>query len=238
MNKLYDENITLLDPEHKYLLATDPSIKFKSVTQIIGEYFEPFDKFAVANKLVTTYPKYMGMNVDELIVQWDATADQGTKVHKEIEIYINAGKPSTEIKAAKGIEWIRPYQDNPDKDIYSEVIIYNKTLKIAGSIDIVIYDKSSNSYEIIDWKTSKEIETTSFKGKTGTHSITSHLIDCRFVHYSLQLSFYRYIMEKYYGLNIDNHSIAHLNEEQCAIYKGEYYRDEVKKIILDQQSIK
>jgi len=91
----------------------------------------------------------------------------------------------------------------------------------------------NNYYEIIDWKTSKSIDKTSFGGKMGTHSITNHLMDCKFVHYSMQLSFYRYLLEKYYDLKIQNQLIAHLKGNSCSMYSANYYQKEVIKIIND-----
>ena len=234
MNTLLDAGISLLESEHKYFLDEDPSIEFKSVTQIVENYFEPFDKVFTAQKLVTTSPKYFGMDPDELIKQWDATAHYGTKVHKEIESYIVEKKTPDDIKAEKGVQWIKKYLDDPDKEVYPEVIVFNKGLKIAGSIDIIIFDKLLNQYEIVDWKTSKQIDMTSYNNKMGTHQITQHLMDCRYVHYSLQLSFYRYLIEEYYNLNVSNHSIAHLTDQECSIIKGNYYKEEVVKIIADQ----
>ena len=199
MNTLLDAGISLLESEHKYFLDEDPSIEFKSVTQIVENYFEPFDKVFTAQKLVTTSPKYFGMDPDELIKQWDATAHYGTKVHKEIESYIVEKKTPDDIKAEKGVQWIKKYLDDPDKEVYPEVIVFNKGLKIAGSIDIIIFDKLLNQYEIVDWKTSKQIDMTS-----------------------------------YYNLDVSNHSIAHLTDQECSIIKGDYYKEEIIKIIADQ----
>ena len=121
-------------------------------------------------------------------------------------------------------------------EIHSEVRIYSKELKIAGTIDILAHDKRTDMYEIIDWKTGKSISTTSFNGKMGTHPITSHLMDCKFVHYSMQLSLYRYLLEEYYGLNISNQLIAHLNENTCVAHVGDYYKKEVLDIIQAQKN--
>ena len=40
---------------------------------------------------------------------------------------------------------------------------------------------------------------------------TSTLMDCNFIHYSLQLSLYRYILENYYSLKVNNLTLLHLN---------------------------
>ncbi|PCJ46103.1 MAG: hypothetical protein COA72_08995 [Candidatus Neomarinimicrobiota bacterium] len=236
MRNIIDENITLEEPGHKYVLETDPSIEFQSVTELIGNYFEPFDKHAIAEKLVATNPKYMDTTAEALIAKWDAARDHGTKVHSEIELYLNKSIVPDEPKARDAIEWLKKYQMKSEIDIYTEIKVYSKELKIAGSIDILAHDKRTDLYEIVDWKTSKSIDTVSFKGKTGSHPITQHLMDCKFVTYSMQLSFYRYLLETYYGIKIRNQLIGHLDGEQCKSYVGDYYKNEIVEIIHDQQN--
>jgi len=236
MRNIIDENITLEEPGHKYVLKTDPSIDFYSVTQVIGNYFEPFDKQAIAEKLVSTNPKYMDTTAEALIAKWDAARDHGIKVHSEIELCLNQIIMPDEGRVRDAIEWMEKYRMKSEIDIYAEIKVYSKELKIAGSIDVLAHDRRTDMYEIIDWKTSKSIDTTSFNGKMGTHPITSHLMDCKFVHYSMQLSFYRYLLEQYYGIIINNQLIAHLDGEKCNGYIGRYYKKEVMDIIQDQKN--
>ena len=236
MQNIFDQTISLEEPGHRYNLKEESDFKFNSVTTVIGNYFEPFKKHEIANKLVITSPKYMGMNPSDLIANWDAARDYGTKVHNEIELFLNKDIKPEEIESFAGIEWLKKYEKNPEIKIYPEVIVYSKELKIAGSIDILIHNQSNNYYEIIDWKTSKSIDKSSFGGKMGTHSITNHLMDCKYVHYSIQLSFYRYLLEKYYGLKIQNQLIAHLKGNSCTMHTANYYQKEVLNIISDHNN--
>jgi len=238
MNSILDKTISLIEPGHKYVLETNPSLKFRSVTEIVGDYFEPFDKHAIANNLVSNNRKYMHLQAEDLIADWDAARNFGTKIHKEIEEFLNNDKYPDEVKSVYAVEWLKKYQMKSDIEIFSEIKVYSTELNIAGSIDILAHDKKSDTYEVIDWKTSKKIETKSFNNKMGTHPITKNLYDCKFVHNSLQLSFYRYILEKYYGLNITNQLIAHLNDDECTGYVGRYYQKEVIDIIADQKNNK
>ena len=231
MQNIIDQKISLEEPGHRYVLEEEPNFEFKSVTTVIGNYFEPFIKNDVANRLVTTSPKYMGMDPSDLIANWDAARDYGTKVHNEIELYLNEGNKPDSIESFAAIEWLKQYEMNSNIKIYPEVIVYSKQLKIAGSIDILLYDQSTEHYEIIDWKTSKSIDKTSYGGKMGIHPITSHLMDCKYVHYSIQLSFYRYLLEEYYGLKIKNQLIAHLSGNSCTMHTAKYYQKEVVNIM-------
>ena len=40
---------------------------------------------------------------------------------------------------------------------YSEVKIFSKELKIAGTIDVLAHDTTNNTFIIVDWKTSNQL---------------------------------------------------------------------------------
>ena len=108
--------------------------------------------------------------------------------------------------------------------------IYLTNSKLAFINDI-IYDKDKDRYAIGDWKTNKRIYTKSFNNQLGTAKATSHLMDCNFIHYSLQLSMYKYILTKYYGLNIDKLFIIHLAELAYNKYDCDYLENEITDML-------
>ena len=236
MNDLFNDNIILLEPEHKYQLKSDLDFEFKSVTELASIYFEPFNEVAIASKLVAEHRRYAGMEVQELISKWHNARDYGTKVHEQIELYLNNDSIPDTAEASVAIDWLKKYQMKSDIKIHTEVRVYSKELKLAGSIDILAYDKNTDMYEILDWKTSKSIEQTSFNGKMGRHPITSHLMDCNYIHYSMQLSFYRYLLEEYYGITVNNQLIVHLKKNECVPHVADYYKQEVINILEHQKN--
>tara|TARA_B100000902_G_scaffold5552_1_gene7230 strand:- start:1044 stop:1772 length:729 start_codon:yes stop_codon:yes gene_type:complete len=235
MEKFLKKDIELMEPEHKYILKSDPNLNFTSVTSITSQYFAPFEKEAIAKRLVETNMKYMGMTSEELIATWDEARDFGTLVHNNIESYINKEtyKDISEVKHA--IKWMNKFKNLSEFIFYPEVIVYSKELEIAGSIDVLAKDTKSNTYIIIDWKTSKSISKSSYGGKKGTHPITSHLMDCKYVHYSMQLSLYRYLIEEFYDIKISNLLIAHLNGSECKPIVADYYQKEVTDMINEHR---
>ena len=119
--------------------------------------------------------------------------------------------------------------------------ILDKDLSFKGFIDAVIKVPktrgSGYTYWIIDWKTSKKIETSSYAQKMGTHSSTRHVMDCNFYHYSLQLSLYRYILEEFYGLKIRNQLIAHLKDDTVNAIITPYMRDEIVEMLKYREEL-
>ena len=146
--------------------------------------------------------KYADRTVESLLKEWDDSANYGTKVHDEIENWIKNRAEPKDLKSINGKNWLQKYQTKSGIEFLSEVIIYSKELKLAGSIDLLLHDKKTDEYTIIDWKTSRKIDTSAFRHKTGNHEATRDLEDCNFNHYSLQLSLYRYILENYYNYNL------------------------------------
>ena len=222
-----DKSIFLDEEKHKYIYKNDKNIKFTSVTECISEYFEKFDQNKIALKLVSSHPKYMDMEVDELIKEWNLAAQNGTDIHKEIENYIINNQEPKMQKSIIAIQWLNKHLMNSKYELFSEVIVYSKEFKIAGTVDLLLYDKINEVYTILDWKTNKKITTKSFNGKTGIKPETYDLPDCKFSHYSLQLSLYRYLLEKQFNLKMKKLIIAHITDDGVKGYVAPYLKNHI-----------
>ena len=228
---LLNDKISLNEENHKYTLKGKEHLHFTSVTECVSDFFEPFNKEEIAKKLVTTHANYKHYTQEELIKEWNATGTYGTLVHNQIEQYIVSNKKPEDKKALAAIDWLGRYLLKSDFDIFSEVIIYCERLQIAGTIDLLAYDKINNHYHILDWKTNKKLPTKSFKGKTGNKPETINLLDCKFNHYSLQLSLYRYLLEKNYGINVMDQTIVHLGDDGVHGYISPYLINNIHAIL-------
>ena len=227
MNNLFDKNITLNRDAHIYTLATNPDIEFISVTTFVSQFFAKFEAEKIATRLVKSSPKYMGMTVQEVLQLWRDAADHGTLVHEQIENFILNQTPLTEPKAIHGVNWLKNFLMKSSFDVYSEVIIYSEELQLCGTIDLLLFDKNSNEYIIMDWKTSKAIGTKAFGNKKGVLPASENIQDTKFNHYALQLSLYRYLLEQYYGFNVSSHYIVHLKDEECTGIISDYKKNEI-----------
>jgi len=231
MNKLFDKNITLDREAHIYNLATNPDLEFISATTFIDRFFEKFDSKSIAEKLVTSSPKYMDMTVEEVLQSWKNSGLHGTQVHDELEKYYNkdiAYNQLSDKKAINGVDWLSGYTMTSQYIIYPEIIIYSKELKISGTVDLLLFNKETKEYTVMDWKTSKNIPTKAYGNKRGILSESSNIDDSKFNRYSLQLSLYRYLLEKYYGLKISKYLyILHLEENKCNPIIANYMKNDI-----------
>ena len=223
-------NLISLDEEsHTYTLAGSNEA-FTSVTQFISNFFEPFNEYEIAKKL-TKHPKYKGQNIEDILLDWEQRRNRGTVVHKQIEDFIINMKnkqetsidESLDVKSKKGIQFLQEfYYQQPDKKnthlIFPEVKIISEKLKLAGTIDLLIYNKNKNQISLLDWKTNKEIKTSENAyryGKEGTPA--EKIYDCSFERYSLQLSMYKYLLEKFYQISVNGLYIIHLKETEFKV---------------------
>lgn len=113
----------------------------------------------------------------------------GTYVHEDCTIDIDKELKFFNNFIAKTI--IQPYR--------SEWRIFDKSLKIAGTIDM-ISKNNDGTYDIYDWKRSSRL----YKDNPFQHGLGQlhHLEDTPRNHYYLQQNLYRYILEHQYGLKI------------------------------------
>ena len=110
-------------------------------------------------------------------------------------------------------------------------MIYSEELKLAGTIDLIVYNEEKNHISLIDWKTNKRINKSSFNNQKGTKFPLNNMDDCNFTHYNLQLSMYQYILEKYYNVNVNGLFLVHLNEQD---YNYKNYMCYYKKNMIIQ----
>jgi len=199
--------------DHSYKsIDSDENINWISVTTLISKFKNPFNAEKVAKKVSKKKnSKWYGIEPKKIQEIWNNESIRamtlGTFYHDQREQDI-CGLSSIEregftipVFAPKGEEdgiKIAPHQ-KLDPGVYPEHMVYLKSAAICGQADLVeIVDGKVN---IIDYKTNKEIKTKSFKnweGKSERMSAPlSHLDDCNFNHYALQLSIYMYIIIKH-----------------------------------------
>jgi hypothetical protein len=217
-----DERITFDEETHKYTI--DGSRYDISCTGFVHSFFGHFDPDDVIKKMMrspnwkpggTSYEKYKGLTAQGIKDLWDSSGSEsseaGTRMHLDIEHYYNAAPignlAGDNYEANPGAEWdyfMRyerkwrlPYGFVPYR---TEWLVFNEEIRLAGSIDMV-YAKPDGTYAIYDWKRTKEIKMEN-RYQKGLGPL-AHLDDCNYWHYSLQLNNYRRLLEKFYGMVVN-----------------------------------
>jgi hypothetical protein len=236
-----DANIQFFEEGHRYVILTEPDVKYTSVTTWNHQHFPKFDADVIIAKMMNGLGwkkghKYWGQTPEQIKALWDtnknAVSGAGTDLHYEIECFNNNNdlapgytnkelydkymKDNGDILASKPIEWqyfINFIKDTPDLKPYrTEWIIYNDDVKISGSIDMV-YENQDGTISIYDWKRCKNITSANNFNKFAIHPLICHLPDTNFWHYSLQLNTYKVILEEKYGKKVRDLFLVRLHPD-------------------------
>lgn len=220
-NRSFPEtDIYLKEPEHIYLSRKHPQLRLKSATTFIKRFFPPFNAKEKARELAQrTSGKYAPYKTTkEVMDAWDQKAQLGTFVHNALENYVKNGDVNYHSMVLSGIMWLNMVLGYQRYTCYTEQIIGVPQLHLAGTIDLLVYDKKTNSYIIADWKTNESIYKFGFNGSKGNHWATVIKPDCNFTHYSLQLSLYAWILRKFYNMNVRGLYLIHLRPSNTPKY--------------------
>ena len=218
------------DNNHFYL----GSQKLIGTTRIISNFFPTFD----ADYWAGIKAPLMGKTPQQLLDEWDKkgkeSSEAGTKLHQRIDDYYHHKEVQTGDKDYTLFkQFADAYQLNPYRN---EWAIYDEDSSIVGVVDMLDY--SNGEYILYDWKRSEKVI-------EGGQPITKNKFDefglkpienvpnTDYWHYALQLSFYRYILEKNYGIRIKESRLVvlHPSLNLPVVLTTPYMIDEVNKII-------
>ena len=197
--------------DHSYKSIDAEGIDWVSVTSLLSNFKKPFDAEKIAASVTKkSRSKWFGIPPEKILELWKAEADRattlGTFYHNQREADL-CSLSSIELEGIP-IPVYKPLEEGALKKapeqkltdgIYPEHMVYLKSAGICGQSDLV--EVVNSKVNIIDYKTNKEIKKESFKNWEGIsdkmqHPV-SHLDDCNFNHYALQLSIYMYIILKH-----------------------------------------
>jgi ATP-dependent exoDNAse (exonuclease V) beta subunit len=243
-------NVKYYDEPHEYYINGNKMPL--SATKLISNLKKPFDKNYWAKRKADE----RGITKEEILKEWEYTArvstEKGTAFHNYVENYLSNRifpYPESKIKSIDIFDGKDPVKEKFDVlikmfdsfykkingiliPIKSEFVIGDEELQIAGMVDQIFYNKTSKQLEIWDWKTNKEISMSN-KWKQKFLAPCSHLDECEFNSYSLQLSIYRVLLEKHTGLEFGNSYLAWFFEgnEEVKYIKVADLRSEAKTLL-------
>jgi hypothetical protein len=201
-------NVKFIEEGHVYK-SLDDKLTYTSVTTLINKFKPKFDK-SIAYKLTTNKKsKWYGIPPLEIQKIWEneglrSTTD-GTLFHnaEEEELLKNkfwradASDVLIPVIATPMVHGVK-YSQNQilTNGLYPEFIVYILSKLVAGQVDkLFVVD---GYVYIDDYKTNKEIKLEGYRSWDGTVDkllgIMSHLDNCEFNIYALQLSIYMYII--------------------------------------------
>lgn len=185
-----------------------------SVTRFIEEYCNEFDADAIAERVATRD----GKSVQEVLNEWKTknqiACEKGHLGHEYAQSLWNGTNTLEEIKNSSEavkilLEPILRQADNFYNDykdrlehLYDEYIIGSEHYNIASAIDHIFINKLTGGLVLVDYKTNSDIHKSEKYAKKMKVPLT-HLKDFTLNHYYIQLSIYKYLVEKYTNLKFE-----------------------------------
>jgi len=181
---------------------------YTPVSSVISHYKAKFD----SDKWSLIKARERGISQEEILEEWalnsKKSTDKGTTMHKAVEDFFRHRLESEYVAEYLPIflKW-----RTSGMVFIPEQLLFSKKYRVAGTPDMVIFDPKTDTYSILDWKTNKEIKMSNrYQKMTG---VCSHLDDCNYNHYFLQLNLYASLLDK----PINKLSIIHLADKLTII---------------------
>ena len=247
----YFKDIQFHEEEHFYTLK---DYRFGiSTTSLIEQYGQKFD----SDKISQMVANKRGISQQEVLDEWEKENEfsciKGSLIHcfaqslwmnnpykidySEIKnIDIDRLKKEISIMQKQAINFYEDYKDMYDM-IQDEFIVWSKEYDIAGSIDGLMYNKLTQKACILDFKSNKKLEFVSQYRKKMKVPLQK-MDDVNGQHYYLQLSIYRYLIEKYTNIKIDELFIVYFNvsKDNYEIIEIPYLKNEVQCILESRRN--
>lgn len=200
--KEYFKELQFDAQKHSYEVRGKP---LTSVSKTIHKYVEKVD----FDKIAGFVAKKRGITKEEVLAEWEAkkiaSCNQGTLVHTFGENYNGMQKPTNGFEEA-----IVKFWDNiPDyiEPFLFELQMFSETLGIAGTSDIILFNRKTGKFIIADYKTNEDLFK-NYKGKTLLEPFED-LLDSPYNKYQLQLSMYQLLFEQC-GFEVESRRIIWL----------------------------
>lgn len=241
-----DERIHFECENHKYFI--DGCSDYISVTTLIKEFFPKFDSDLVINKMQKSEKwscsPYYGMTKEEIQKCWSdkaqSASELGTLLHNTIEDFYNRndcdpsfGVPCT---IAKEFEQFRIFYIAVHSGLHltpyrTEWCVFDEDYHVAGSIDMSFIDETTGEIHLYDWKRTPCLKKEN-RFQRGFCPL-SHLDDCKYNHYSLQLNIYKFILESKYDKKIAKMHLVCLHPDNQSYIMEEVFdlQKEVRAIL-------
>ena len=251
-NKIIEElqffkGIDFHEEEHFYTL-NDHRFGI-SATSLIETYAQEFDSDGISQMVANK----RGISQKEVLDEWkkenEFSCIKGSCIHlkaqslwmgTDYEIDYNTIddtidkdrlKKEYDIMSKQATDFYNDYKDMYDM-IQDEFIVWSKEFDIAGSIDGIMYNKNTQQCCILDFKSNKDLQ---FKSKYRKKmKVPLHeLDDVNGQHYYVQLSIYKYLIEKYTNIKVDELFIVYfnINADSYEIIEIPYLKKEVEEIL-------
>ena len=238
----HDNRLTFEEIGHHYFVddVRHDKLHYLSSTTFLSTFFPKFDSELCIRCIMRSWKyandpdyKYYRMEAPDILAYWKNLGDQacslGSFFHISAEYHCNdifPGDSSPEFQ-----QYLAFRADHPHLIPFrTEMLIFDETYRIVGSVDAIFLNLHTNKYLIIDWKRSKKVT-----GKGGDKGFwpLEHLRSNNLTKYSIQLTLYTYILEQNYNMDMEESAlvVCHPIQDTYNVIRTRYMKDDVELML-------
>lgn len=224
--KDFFKEINFNEETHTY---TKDKKRLTPVSYVLKNFVEEFD----SDKMSALVAVKRGVSQSVILQEWEDNKNRacelGTKVHLFGELYCR----DRSLKPTNGYEEaiVKWYKTVPNfiEPLFLELQMFSDALGIAGTADMIFYNKNTGKFSIRDYKTNADL----FKNYKGKKMLKpfDNLLDSPYNKYQLQLSLYQILFEQT-GYEIESRALVWIKPNGTyEVYKTEDYTKQLLNVL-------
>jgi hypothetical protein len=240
------ENFKFFEEDHHY------EYKGKrvgiSVTRLIEDYCNEFNAEEVAERVAIKQNKTIQQVLDEWQYKNKFACEKGSTCHEYAQslwsgkeyrqLYFDDSEEYLEAVShiqVQALSFCEDYQDRLEH-LADEFVVGSEEYNIASAIDHLFINKLTGGLVLVDYKTNSDIHKSEKYAKNMKVPL-QHMKDFTLNHYYIQLSIYKYLLEKYTDLEVSEMFIVYFSEniKNYEIIEIPYLKEEVMKILENRR---
>lgn len=240
------ENFKFFEEDHHY------EYKGKrvgiSVTRLIEDYCNEFNAEEVAERVAIKQNKTIRQVLDEWQYKNKFACEKGSTCHEYAQslwsgkeyrqLYFDDSEEYLEAVShiqVQALSFCEDYQDRLEH-LVDEFVVGSEEYNIASAIDHLFINKLTGGLVLVDYKTNSDIHKSEKYAKNMKVPL-QHMKDFTLNHYYIQLSIYKYLLEKYTDLEVSEMFIVYFSEniKNYEIIEIPYLKEEVMKILENRR---
>lgn len=231
--KFFHDNKFIFDPV-PHIYTYDKKI-LTSVTTKIGEFYKPFDTEAHAARIALRD----GTTPELIKEQWKGISNKGLDIGSHTHNWLEAfwrGEALPIIEHEEVLKRIEDYMVFHNKYLYKfrpvafECRLFNLKWGLSGTLDC-LFEMDGLLY-IGDWKTNKKFRTDTDMAWSKLLKPFGDLKDNELNRYSIQVSFYRIMLEEV-GINVHDAFLCHIpsGNKEIKIHMAKDLRQRLRRYL-------
>lgn len=200
---------------------------YTSATTLINKFKKKFDADFHAKRTA----EKEGVTPEEIKARWKKMNDEskikGSNIHEAIDVFNKTGEINEQYKELlASIASLGLYDVSRIK---CEELVYNHNYKLAGTADII--EDLGSYFNVYDFKTNKKFNLFSPYGSCLLDPV-SHLSECEYNIYALQLSLYAFMYKSMTGKRIGQLAVIYLTaDNKTQVYHAPYLHTDINNLL-------